>query len=69
VFWNLDNVSDCTIAGSNGDNWNLTSSGEGGETTGPITAQTIFTLSCTGLDESSIHESATINILPVFQER
>jgi hypothetical protein len=31
--------------------------------------QTIFTLTCTGLDGSNIHETATAGVVPVFEER
>jgi hypothetical protein len=39
-----------------------------GATSGPITSQTTYTLSCTGLDDSALTQSATVNIIPSFQE-
>ena len=69
VYWDVANVSSCSVAGTNGDHWNTTSSGTGGKTTSGIQQQTTFTLSCTGLDSSSFNESVSINVVPVFIER
>lgn len=63
VYWDVSNAS-CMVEG-NGNSWNTAS---GAEATSPITQQTTYTLDCTGVDGSTIHETATINILPVFQE-
>lgn len=68
VYWNTSNVSSCMVTGSNGDSWNGVSSGTSGKTSSNISQQTIYRLSCTGLDGSAIDESATVNILPVFKE-
>lgn len=68
LYWNVTNVSSCLITG-NGDTWTDTFSGASGKTTNPINSQTIYTLSCTGLDSSTFIETATINIIPVFQEQ
>ena len=43
-------------------------SGPSGKTSNPIYQQTVFTLSCTGLDGSNIRETATAGVVPVFQE-
>ena len=67
VYWNVSNVSSCSVSGG-ADNWTGASSGEGGRTSSPLLQRTTFTLSCTGFDESTVEESATVNILPVFQE-
>jgi hypothetical protein len=40
-----------------------------GQASGPIYEQTIYTLACTGQDGSSVHETATAGVVPVFQER
>ena len=63
VYWNVGNAS-CTVSG-NGDSWSTSS---GAETTSAITQQTSYTLNCTGDDGSTINETQTFNILPVFQE-
>ncbi|MDB5238363.1 MAG: hypothetical protein JWM46_633 [Candidatus Kaiserbacteria bacterium] len=69
IYWNISNVSSCTTTGSNGDSWTGASSGSAGKATAAITQQTTFTLRCTGLDASHINESATVNVIPVFQEQ
>jgi len=68
VYWNVENVESCTVEGTNGQSWTGASSASGGEVTGAINQRTTFTLSCTGGGETSITESASVNIVPVFQE-
>jgi hypothetical protein len=67
VFWNVDNVSKCTVTSPN-DSWTMEASGPSGQISGPIYEQTVFTLSCTGLDGTTIHETATVGVVPMFQE-
>lgn len=72
VYWNVQNVSSCTVTGTNGDSWTSKLSGTNGQTTSPILGQTIYTLSCTALPRarpSSITESQTVNVIPSFQEK
>jgi hypothetical protein len=66
VHWNISNVASCTVVGSNGDSWSATS---GTKTSASILQRTTYTLQCTGLDGTSIHESVTVEVVPVFQER
>ncbi len=71
VYWNVANVDSCTVTGSNGDVWTASSSGSSGKLSGTIAQRTVYTLSCTALSgytPASFSESATVNILPVFQE-
>jgi hypothetical protein len=67
VFWNVDNVSECTVT-SHYDSWTADSSGPSGQTSNPIYNRTAFVLSCTGLDGSSIRETSTVGVAPTFQE-
>jgi hypothetical protein len=78
VYWNISNVSNCTVKGSNGDGtgvnstgtWNTTSSGTGGMTTSPITSQTVYILKC--LEEDGVtylSQTATVSVAPSYQER
>ena len=69
LYWNVSNVSSCSVTGSNGDHWSGTSSGSGGVTSSPIIQQTSFTLSCPALDGTALTESQTVGVVPVFQER
>ncbi len=68
VHWSAQNVQSCTVTAPNGDTWNGISSPLGGQTSRPITAETTYTLSCLALDSSTITKSATVRILPTFQE-
>ena len=76
LYWNINYVSACTVTGG-GVSWSGTTagcdgtictSGSTGKVTSAITQRTTFSLSCTGLDSSATSSSATVNILPVFQE-
>jgi len=72
LYWSVSNVSSCSIDGTNKDHWTLSSSGAAGITTGPIVAQTIYTLTCAslpGATPSSIHDSLIVNVVPIFNER
>jgi len=66
VSWSVQNVSSCSVTGTNGDSW---SGASGTEPSKPIINQTIYTLSCTGLDNSNFTQTATVNIIPIFQEK
>ena len=59
-------VKSCTLTGSNGDKWTALS---GDFTTSPITAQTVYTLTCVGGDGATVTETATVNITPLHTEQ
>ena len=67
VSWDTQNVKWCTVSGTNppGDSW---SGHSGAELSGPITGSTVYTLSCTGLDNSPVTRSTTVNIIPFWVE-
>lgn len=76
VRWNVDNVTSCTVTGTNDDGtgsnatgvWNTQS---GNKTSSTILGQVTYTLTCTaypGVTPATLSESATVNIIPVFQE-
>ena len=72
VYWNVKNVSSCSVTGTNGDSWTGNSSGSAGKTTSPIIGQTTYTLSCAALPKAtpaSITETQTVNVIPTFQEK
>ena len=46
----------CTVAGTNGDTWSGTPSGNPGKTSGAVNQQSVYTLSCTALDSSTYQE-------------
>jgi len=61
-------VSSCTVQGTNGDTWSGSTSENPGKTSGPISQQTVYTLSCSALDSSTYQESMTVNLVPAYQE-
>ncbi len=72
IYWNIENVVDssCSVEGTNGDSWSGSAfSGTAGKTTNQIMSHTVFTLMCTGVDSSTFTETATVSIIPVFQEQ
>lgn len=77
VYWNVVNVTNCTVTANDGTSWTGATSatstcpthiGSGCQSS-PITKQTVYTLSCTALDASPYKETATVNLFPDFQER
>ena len=69
VYWNIANVSSCTVTGTNGDTWSGATSGNPGKTSSAINQQTMYTLSCTALDSSTYQESTAINLVSAYQEK
>ena len=73
VSWQVTDVLSCEVTGNNGDGTGSNETGvwsgaSGAQISSPITAQTIYTLTCIGLDDSTVTRSATVNITPIFQE-
>ena len=68
VDWSATNVASCTVTAPNGDLWNTINSIVGGNTSKPITAATTYTLTCLDLQNQTLTKTATVNILPSFQE-
>src|SRR3989338_6101169 len=77
VYWKVANVSSCTVTGSNsqtldaGCSGSTCSSGDAGQPTIKIKAQTYYTLSCTSLPGATpptISESDVVNITPLYCE-
>lgn len=72
LYWQVVNASSCTVAGTNGYSIDALASGSQGQDSGPIRQRTVFTLSCnahTGAIPATVAETATVNIVPSFQER
>lgn len=68
VQWSAANVNatTCSVSGTNGDLWEDAASGT--QTSTGIFTQTVYTLSCTGIDGTPVSQTATVNILPIFEE-
>ena len=68
VNWSATGVSSCTVTAPNGDAWSGLQSILGGNISKPITGETTYALSCLALDDTTLTKSATVRILPTFQE-
>jgi hypothetical protein len=73
VSWTSSNVISCTVVGSNSDGTGSNSTGVWNTTTGNkpssnIQAQTVYTLTCLGLDGSNATDAATVNVVPSWCE-
>ncbi|MGO9400302.1 MAG: hypothetical protein ACLP19_21025 [Xanthobacteraceae bacterium] len=71
IQWSATGVSSCTVSARNGDRWSCAGNAcntPNTEVSSPIAAQTTYTLSCTGNDGSTLTHTATVNIVPSFQE-
>ena len=68
VNWSATGVSSCTVTAPNADAWSTLQSAIGGEISKPITAETRYTLSCIDAAGTTLTKTATVNILPTFQE-
>lgn len=68
VSWDPLNVGSCTVKSSvpGGDSWSGTS---GTQISSPLTEQTTYTLSCLGLDGSTVNESVLVGIIPIYNEQ
>lgn len=83
VSWNVENVTDCTVTGSNTppDSWTQpsdTTSWSGSGVSSSIVGQTIYTLHCTpiagalggnGAVAKWVDQTLTVNIVPTFHEQ
>jgi hypothetical protein len=63
------NVQSCKVSAQNGDAWNAIQSIIGGETSSPIKTATTYTLTCIDLQGATQTKTATVQILPTFQEQ
>ena len=79
VSWSAQNVLACTVSGTNGDGSGANVTGvwgcsgleclENSTTSSAIVSQTIYTLLCTTLDNSTTSKQAIVNVVSVFQEK
>lgn len=71
LTWNANGVEDssCGITGTNGDGWSSLAA-SGSQTSGAITTETTFTLSCTALKDSApVTAATTVKLVPRFEEQ
>ncbi len=68
INWSATGVTSCTVTAPNGDSWSGLESPVGGETSRPITAQTVYTLRCQS-SQGVQTKTATVNVLPTWREQ
>jgi hypothetical protein len=68
IHWSAQNVSSCTVSGTNNDAWNGLASVLGGQLSKPITGEVIYTLSCLDLRGGIQTKQAAVRIIPSFHE-
>jgi hypothetical protein len=68
VNWSATNVQSCKVSAPNGDTWSGLQSIIGGETSSSIKSATTYTLTCLDLQGATETKTATVRILPGFQE-
>lgn len=67
IVWSSVGTTACTVTSSNGNSWTGVT---GTQNSNPINAQTTFTLTCTARGTgASIVKTATVNVLPIFDEQ
>ena len=70
VFWDVNNVSSCTVSGDNGDTWTGLMSPLYGATSSPITVTTTYVLSCiTYPGREPVNQHAKVQIVPYYEEQ
>lgn len=84
VRWNSRETTSCSVSGDNGDAWspvseerdtngNVVTSADtrtsGVEQSSPIAARTVYTLTCTAFDGSTITDTAVVDRIPVWNEQ
>jgi hypothetical protein len=69
VYWNMSNVTSCSLRGTNGDSWSGLALPSGHVTTSAIQQKTVYTLSCYALNGTTLYTDTTIvNLIPAIQE-
>lgn len=65
--WLSVGTTQCSISGDNGDVFsNVGVAGE--RASGTISQETLYTLTCTGFDDTTVSDTAVVRIIPVFEE-
>ena len=67
LIYDIVDASNCSLAGTNGDSWAL-SSNSGSQTTSALTTETTYTLSCIDLSDEQVLANITVKIIPSFEE-
>lgn len=68
LYWWTTYTASCTLSGTNGNSISVSNPDNGSGNTSAINQKTIYTLSCLGDDGTTFTDTATINLVPTFQE-
>jgi hypothetical protein len=75
LSWSSSSMRSCSVSGSNGDLWEPTETDKrlespiGGDQSSTIKAETVFMLSCDGLDGKAYSKQATVRVIPSWTEQ
>ena len=69
VSWTTQYTTSCTVTENNPDITDSWTGASGTHTSSPLTQQTIYTLTCTGVDGSTLTDRVTVNIVPIEDEK
>lgn len=69
VSWDLENVTNCSVSGTNTDTWDWeTVRIYDSRTSSPIIGETQYTLTCDNLSGGSVTDTTTVYMVPLWQE-
>ncbi|MBL8158412.1 hypothetical protein JNK62_02685 [bacterium] len=68
VHWSSQNMTSCTVTGTNGDSWNGLNSPVSGEVSAAIKSLVTYTLTCQAGGQT-FTKTATVNVLPSWVEK
>lgn len=66
LSYNVEDASNCSISGTNGDSWAVGTSGT--QTSSALVEETTFTLTCTDESDNTVSETVSVRLLPSFEE-
>lgn len=74
LHWQGREVTSCSVAGSNGDGTGVNETGTwtgtaGEQPTSVLSAGTIYTVTCTAFNGTTVVSSTTVGLIPTFQEQ
>lgn len=65
ISWTTEDAASCTVTGTNG----FSANGTTGNTTSTVNTTTVFTLTCTGEDDSVFTDEETVRVSPRWKEK
>jgi len=72
IRWKSQETKHCTVTGDNGDSWTPEQDDartSGTETSSQIHGRTVYTLTCTAFDDTTVTDTAIVDRIPNWQEQ